>query len=163
MGKRGPPPKPTALKLIAGNPGKKALPPGEVKPKVELPSKPRHLSIEASAEWDRLAPVLMRLGLLTRLDRAAFAAYCQAWAKHVEAEQQLAKASALAFTQTGFPIINPWATISKQAVEQMSRLLGEFGLTPAARTRINVGHVPTDGNEGEPTDGEPKQAGAFEF
>lgn len=157
-GRRGPPPKPTALKVIAGNPGKKALPPGEIKPPVELPTQPRHLTAEARAEWDRLAPVLMRLKLLTRLDRAAFAAYCQAWARHVEAEEQLAKASALAFTASGYPIINPWATISKQAVDQMARFLGEFGLTPAARTRINAGPVPLGGDGGgAPPQGDGKQ------
>lgn len=144
MAKPGPPPKPTSLKLIAGNPGKKALPKGEPKPKVEMPAMPKHLSTEARVEWERLGPVLMRLKLLTRLDRAAFAAYCQAWARHVEAEGELAKASALAFTHNGYPIVNPWQTISKQAVEQMSKFLGEFGLTPAARTRINAPHPPTE-------------------
>jgi P27 family predicted phage terminase small subunit len=102
--------------------------------------------------------VLVRLKLLTRLDRAAFAAYCQAWARHVEAENELAKASALAFTHNGYPIVNPWQTISKQAVDQMSRFLAEFGLTPAARTRINAPHPPSE----EPAaDGE--QAGNVPF
>ncbi len=65
---------------------------------------PEHLSAEARAEWQRLAPVLVRLKLLSSLDRAAFSAYCQAWGRHVEAEGELAKASALAFTQA---ITNP--------------------------------------------------------
>jgi P27 family predicted phage terminase small subunit len=138
MATPGPPRKPTALKLIAGNPGKKSLPKGEPKPKIEAPSQPKHLSAEARAEWDRLAPILVRLKLLSNLDRAAFAAYCQAWARHVEAEEQIAKASALAFTHNGFPIVNPWVTISKQAVDQMCKFLSEFGLTPAARTRISA-------------------------
>lgn len=160
---RGPPPKPTALKLLAGNPGKRSLPTNEVKPKVELPNQPRHLTAEARAEWDRLAPVLMRLRLLTRLDRAAFSAYCQAWARHVEAEEQLAKASALAFTANGFPIINPWATISKQAVEQMSRFLGEFGLTPAARARMGGAGTLIPPETLQPDGDENKPTGTFEF
>jgi P27 family predicted phage terminase small subunit len=160
----GPPPKPTPLKIIAGNPGKKRLPEGEVKPKVEMPSMPKHLNAEARAEWDRLGPVLVRLKLLTRLDRAAFAAYCMAWSRHVEAEEQLAKASALAFTANGYPIVNPWATISKQAVDQMAKFLGEFGLTPASRTRINVGQVPSMPDD-EPEDGAPDapQKRVFQF
>jgi P27 family predicted phage terminase small subunit len=152
MAKPGPPPKPTSLKLIAGNPGKKPLPKNEVKPKIEMPTMPKHLAVEARVEWERLGPVLVRLKLLTRLDRAAFAAYCQAWARHVEAEEQMAKASALAFTHNGYPIVNPWHTISKQSVEQMARFLSEFGLTPAARTRINAPHpLPeeTDGSGNE--------------
>lgn len=160
----GPPPKPTALKLLAGNPGKKSLPKNEVRPRPALPDLPKHLATEARAEWERLGPVLVRLKLLTRLDRAAFAAYCQAWARHVEAEEQLAKASPLAFTHNGYPIVNPWQTISKQAVDQMAKFLGEFGLTPAARTRINAGDVPL--GDGEDGDGDPsahKKTGTFEF
>ena len=138
MARPGPPPKPTALKLIAGNPGKKKLPQGEPKPMVEAPVPPKHLTAEARVEWERLAPILVRLKLLTKLDRAALAAYCQAWARHVEAEEQVAKASALAFTHNGYPIVNPWITISRQAVDQMARFMTEFGMTPAARTRISA-------------------------
>jgi P27 family predicted phage terminase small subunit len=162
MATTGPPPKPTALKLIAGNPGKHALPKNEPKPKIEAPSMPKHLTAEARAEWERLAPILVRLHLLSKLDRAAFSAYCQAWARHVEAEEQIAKASALAFTHNGYPIVNPWATISKQAVEQMAKFLGEFGLTPASRSRVFAGGpvIPpaTDG-EDTPEDGKK----AFQF
>jgi P27 family predicted phage terminase small subunit len=105
---------------------------------VEAPVPPQHLTAEARVEWERLAPMLVRLKLLTKLDRAALAAYCQAWARHVEAEEQVAKASALAFTHNGYPIVNPWITISKQAVDQMARFITEFGMTPAARTRISA-------------------------
>lgn len=160
MATRGPPPKPTALKLIAGNPGNKALPKGEPKPKVEMPSMPKHLSAEARAEWERLGPVLVRLRLLTRLDRAAFAAYCQAWARHVQAEEEIAKSSLLVVTSNGYPTVGPWHTISKQAVEQMAKFLGEFGLTPAARTRINAPHPP---GEEQSTDGEEGGPAPFEF
>jgi P27 family predicted phage terminase small subunit len=149
MAQRGPLPKPTALKLVAGNPGKKALPKNEPKPKIEAPKPPRHLSTEALAEWERMAPVLVRLGLLSKLDRAPFAMYCQAWARHVEAEEMLAKASALAFTGNGYPIVNPWFTISKQCFDQVRGLLAEFGLSPAARARMFTNVVPP--NDGDDT------------
>ena len=140
MAQPGPPPKPTALHLIAGNPGKKKLNRGEPKPMIEAPVPPKHLAPEARVEWERLAPVLVRLKLLTKLDRAALSAYCQAWARHVEAEEQLAKAGVLAFTHNGYPIVNPYATVSKQAVDQMARFIAEFGMTPASRSRISAPH-----------------------
>ena len=59
----------------------------------ELPEKPPKppdfLSAAAKAEWDRLAPELHRLGLLTVLDHGPFAALCQAtamWSEVLEAE-----------------------------------------------------------------------------
>jgi P27 family predicted phage terminase small subunit len=159
---RGRPPKPTALKLISGNPGKRALPKDEPRPPVELPAMPAWLTPEARVEWQRLGPVLVRLRLLTRLDRAAFAAYCQAWSRFVQAEQELSKTSPMAFTANGYPIVNPWQTISNQAVGLMSKFLGEFGLTPAARTRINAPH-PLGGSGDGDGDAVPTGEATFAF
>ena len=51
---------------------------------------PEHLSPAAQAEWRRLAQSLQQDGLLTQVDRAALAAYCQSYGRWVEAEQKLA-------------------------------------------------------------------------
>src|ERR1700680_4917197 len=76
----GPKPKPTTLKLLTGNPGKRPLNDAEPQPLVGDPGCPSWLDAEAKREWKRIAPELVSLGLLTILDRATFAAYCQAWA-----------------------------------------------------------------------------------
>jgi P27 family predicted phage terminase small subunit len=149
MSRTGRPPKPTALKLVARNPGKRPLPKNEPMPRIESPPRPKHLSGEAAMEWDRLAPALVRLRLLSRLDRAAFAAYCAAWGRHVEAEEQIAKASAVTSSRLGSSVVNPWATISRQAADQMCKFLSEFGLSPAARARLALPSVP----EGEEAPG----------
>ena len=45
-GSRGPLPKPAALKLLEGNPGRRALDLSDgVNPRVEIPSAPKHLGI----------------------------------------------------------------------------------------------------------------------
>ena len=87
----GRPPKPTALKLLTGNAGKRPLPENEPAPVVpsRLPPPPKHLSDEAKSEWRRMGRELLRLGLLTTIDRAEFALYCQAWGRWVEAEEAL--------------------------------------------------------------------------
>lgn len=85
----GSPPKPTHLKLITGNPGKRKLNKNEPKPTVSIPPVPDHHSDEAKVEWARIAVELNAVSLLTQVDRAALAAYCQAWADWVEAEEQL--------------------------------------------------------------------------
>ena len=43
----GPPPKPTKLKLLAGNPGKRPLNENEPEPEAVAPSVPAHLDDEA--------------------------------------------------------------------------------------------------------------------
>lgn len=86
-GSRGPLPKPAALKALEGNPGKRALDlSAGVNPRVEVPSAPRHLGKEARKEWARITPVLEELGLISGLDRAALALYCQAVGRLSELE-----------------------------------------------------------------------------
>jgi P27 family predicted phage terminase small subunit len=135
---RGRRPKPTHLKLIAGNPGGRKLRANEPKPTIEPPPAPRWLSTGARAEWDRLVPTLLQLKLLSRLDLAMLSAYCHEYARYVEAQEQVAKASALAFTHNGFPIVNPWVTIGNGALNQVTKLAAEFGLSPSSRSRMSV-------------------------
>lgn len=83
---RGRRPKPTALKKLEGNPGKRPLNELEPVPPVASLRCPNYLLPEARKEWRRLAPILMNLGLLTAADAVPFAGYCQAYARWREAE-----------------------------------------------------------------------------
>jgi phage terminase small subunit len=91
MGQRGPQPKPAALQLVQGNPGKKPIAQllGEFKPDVEIPDYPAWLWPEAKKEWKRITPELERYGLISKLDRAALVRYVQAWAEYVWAKKML--------------------------------------------------------------------------
>ena len=142
----GPPPKPTHLKLITGNPGGRALNKHEPKPRPRIPSPPAELYDDAKVEWRRISRILYRLGLLTELDRAALAAYCQAWGRWITAERALAEmakrdqlTSALMIkTGKGYAIQNPLVGTANKAMIAMMRAASEFGMTPAARSRIST-------------------------
>jgi phage terminase small subunit len=56
----------------------------------EVPECPDFLDAEDRAEWFRMAKVLQDMGLLTRADRAALAAYCVVYSRWVTAERQAA-------------------------------------------------------------------------
>ena len=73
----GRPPKPSAIKRLEGNPGRRALNDAEPQPDVALPPKPATLSPVAAAEWDVTGPLLVSLGVLTVADGQAFQAYCE--------------------------------------------------------------------------------------
>jgi P27 family predicted phage terminase small subunit len=136
MGARGPAPKPTALRIIEGNPGKRPLNRNEPKPTPKIPSRPEWLNAEAKREWSRIVPELDRIGLLTIVDRAAITAYCSAWSKVVQAERHM---------QEEHTLLSPWWTIWKDAVRQVRAFCAEFGLTPSSRGRMTVpGHVEDD-------------------
>jgi P27 family predicted phage terminase small subunit len=136
----GRPPKPTHLKVLEGNPGKRAISKDEPMPESKAPSCPAHLDKEAKAEWRRISRQLLKLGLLTEVDRAALAAYCQCWSRWVHAEQKLADLEGQWTFETdkGYEAASPWISIASKALAEMRQYISEFGLSPAARTRIQV-------------------------
>jgi phage terminase small subunit len=77
---RGRKPKPTTLRLLEGNPGKRRVDPGPAPP-AGPPERPEWLDAEAKAEWDRVTAVLAQMRLLSAADRAALAAYCTAYSR----------------------------------------------------------------------------------
>jgi P27 family predicted phage terminase small subunit len=137
-GRSGRKPRPTHLKVLEGNPGKRPLRKNEPKPPPTVPHCPRHLSDEAKKEWRRVTPLLDTLGLLTQIDRAALAMYCEAWGRWVEAEDCLKRYGVMVKSPSGFPMQSPYLAVANKAIEQMRGLLSEFGMSPASRTRISV-------------------------
>ena len=138
MGRRGPAPKPTALKRLQGNPGKRALNDSEPRPAATLPRCPSHLQGEARAEWRRVARVLHESGLLTQVDRAALAIYCQAWARWVKAEAQVARHGEVVKSAAGNVMQNPYLSIANRAMKQVQLMARELGMTPSARSQIKL-------------------------
>jgi P27 family predicted phage terminase small subunit len=79
---------------------------------------------------------------MTDIDGAALAAYCQAWARWVEAEENLVKYGVVIKAPSGFPIQSPYLAIANKAMDQMTRLLVEFGMSPSSRSRVTPAERP---------------------
>lgn len=121
--------------------GRRPIPRSNTLAGTRLDSPPRcppHLSEVARKEWRRLATPLYEPGLLSLADRAALAAYCQAWGHWVEAEDHLARTPTLLKTPSGYAQQSPWLTIANKQLELMGRYMTELGLTPVARTRVDL-------------------------
>ncbi|QJF51099.1 phage terminase small subunit P27 family [Roseobacter ponti] len=140
---RGRKPKPTALKIVQGNPGRRPLNGREPKPPAAMPTCPSHLSPTAKTEWKRLARVLNQIGLLTQIDRTVLAGYCQSYGRWVEAEKKLQETPTLLKTPAGYIQTSPWLTISNKQMELMVKYMAELGLTPSSRTRLAV-NIPSE-------------------
>ena len=152
MAKPGDKPKPKALRVLQGNPSKRPLPQTlDVEP--SLPSAPEHLSAEARAEWDRVATELYLIGCLSKIDRAALAAYCQAYGRWVVAEQKLSEmaerdpitAGLMIKTSNGNVVQNPLVGAANRAMREMVRIAVEFGMTPSSRMNMPAKVEKTDG------------------
>lgn len=165
MGARGPKALPANVHLLRGNPSKLSaadLTEG-LQPEVEIPNCPRHLLPEARKEWKRITPELERYGLISKLDRAALALYCQAYARWVWAEEQMARAQDLAaskraeaeakgqaydggdgltvMTPSGHMTYSPHWVIGNKAQQQVKEFLAQFGLSPSSRTSVSTSSV----------------------
>ena len=139
---RGRRPKPTRIKAMTGNPGKRPLNAHEPRPAPALPECPSQLSPVARQEWMRLTAELSKLNLITHLDRGALATYCGAYALWAEAMEQIQKYGTMVKSLTGFPMQSPYLAVANRQAEIMMRIASEFGFTPASRSRISA--PPTD-------------------
>lgn len=130
--------KPTALKLLDGNPGKRAINRSEPQPEAGMAACPSWLPKSAKAEWRRVVPELSRLGMLAKVDRASLAAYCQAVAMLEDAQRALDVDGLVIDGSHGGKVKNPAATVVKEAASTIRGFAAEFGLTPASRSRLVV-------------------------
>jgi P27 family predicted phage terminase small subunit len=134
-------PKPTALRVLQGNAGKRALPKHEPTPAAEPPPKPAHLTERAAAAWDRVAPELHRLGLLSVVDGLALELLVCAYDDWREAHIEVAAEGATYETETEHGRIvraHPQVAIRSDAWRRVKSILAEFGLTPSSRARLDI-------------------------
>lgn len=137
------------MKMLEGNPGKRTLPVNEIKPAPIAPERPDWLHPYAKEEWERVGPILERMGLLTQIDQAAFSGYCQAYARWREAEENLSKAKNGGVYKSGknkFQLPVPYVTMAQKNLVLMGTYLGKFGLSPSDRAGL-VANKETDKDE----------------
>lgn len=130
---------PTALKILRGNPGKRALPTDEPEPVVVEDTRPppEWLDDAAKREWERVAPMLIRNGLLTEMDVDALTAYCQAYSTWKEASQKIKLFGMVIKGPNEFVMQSPYLPIANKALATVRAFMVEFGMTPSARTRVS--------------------------
>src|SRR5262249_15172357 len=140
MGRSGPPPKPTPLRVLhGGRPGR--INRAEPKPRELPPVKPEWLSNLAGQEWDRIAPDLAAMGTVKAVDGTALAAYCEAVARLRVASTIVAESGPLLIGDDGHVRQNPAVAQARDASYEVRMWAREFGFTPSARAplRIEVG------------------------
>ncbi|TWP47422.1 phage terminase small subunit P27 family [Lentzea tibetensis] len=142
MGKRGPAPKPTSLRILHGdrpdriNAGEPVPPTGTIEP-------PDWLSDDARAVWDRLAPGLIARKVLTVWDADAFVVLCQALARYKQATALL-NGSHLLVQGAGGLVKNPVLGIQAEAERTFLTYAARFGMTPSDRQSVKAEVVADD-------------------
>ena len=150
-------PKPTALKLLEGNPGKRKLLENEPKPYPKAPPMPEYLDEKALEAWGILAPKLERIGLFTEIDGDMLANVCTlrsrllAIRKYINEENKSLVAEVHKPDPDGGVRIeykpSPYVVMEKQYMEIYRRHASEFGLSPRGRVGLSVGKDEDDGDD----------------
>lgn len=136
MGKRGPPPKPSRLKVVQGTYRPDKANAREPLPPVKVPACPKWLEPEAKVAWKRMSRLLEPLGLIAEMDYMALAMLCQSWARWVEAERAISQVGAIQVAESGYRSIAPAVSIANARFAQLQGMLARFGATPADRARV---------------------------
>lgn len=110
---------PTAIKKLAGNPGKRPMNPREMKPPVGSPACPSWLTGDALDEWNRIVPALDALGVLTSVDSAVLIGHC------------VTLAEIAATVKSG-------GELKASLLGQLRGFAADLGLTPAARAKLAI-------------------------
>jgi P27 family predicted phage terminase small subunit len=164
MGKVGRPKKPSALKVLEGNPGKRPMNEKEPKPqKANGKYKPTFkLSPRAKRIFNRLCPVLDRVGLLTEIDFDPITQYCDIYDKWLKCKEHIEK-NGLSYPLYGDPIVVDGeevrpiryyvkyteATQYKEFWNMMLKIQSSFGLSPSDRASLEVELAKGAGEEPE--------------
>ena len=138
----GRPRKPTTLKVIQGNPGKRALPANEPQPEKGARPSPKYLKKKARDWYAEVAAELDKVGVLTVLDSNALELLIEAYAEY---RQHCATLDAEGYTYrttstSGETVIkaHPASVMKSDAWKRIRAMLTEFGMTPASRSKVST-------------------------
>lgn len=132
MGRRGPQPQPTALKIARGNPGKRPL--NTEEPQLPAPdlTAPKGLKGRALREWQELGPTLLAAGVLTMADLKCFLTYCQTVGDEERFEKLVDGVKPEEALRLGY------AAHLLKVRGQLRQYEQDLGLTPASRSGVKA-------------------------
>ena len=87
--------------------------------------------------WEQLVPMLLGMGVLTTADGNALARYCHMLAQWVELQADIEENGFVDYSEQGE---KPRAVvkIADSLASQLLKIEQHFGLTPSARSRIQI-------------------------
>jgi len=141
-------PKPTRLKLLSGNAGKRKINKNEPQYSKVGEQPPASLDAIGKAEWNRVVGEMRSTGVLTKADEKILWCYCAEFSTAERAVLQMQKPGnrgLLVKPPNGYPIQNPYLAIQRKSFAIMKSLAGELGLTPSSRSRVTP--APTKGDD----------------
>jgi P27 family predicted phage terminase small subunit len=137
MGKRGPAPMPTGLKVLHGEKRAERLNPGAPKPNGGL-TMPTGMSTRAKAVWRRQVKAMAGTGVLTAADVYSLRCFCEAVVRYEQAAQMLESSGPLTVGQKNNEIRHPLGQIVRDNAMLIRTFARDLGFLPSAREGLRV-------------------------
>lgn len=138
-------PKPSHLRLLDGNAGRRPPNDQEPMPVGELRDPPDWMTESQKDGW-RYAIASAPVGLLKCLDRSVLVVWVVAEDLHREAAAKVSEYGAVIKSPAGLPMQSPYVGIMNKQAAIMMKAAAEMGFTPSSRSRVRVGETPSAGN-----------------
>ena len=137
---RGRPKLPTEIKKLQGTEDKRWMVENEMKvlPMDEIPEAPKTFNAGTKKIWDSVCIELKRNGLLASCDLELLRGYCILLNQFADANKMVEKEGLVTVSRHGEQVVNPWYRVQCESLKQATQIGQLFGITPSARSRINV-------------------------
>jgi len=104
---------------------------------VEIPM-PADLTDEARLHWPVFERQLRALNVLTAADESALVLMTETYAEWKIALDKVQEHGMLVKNANGTPQVSPFMSIQHKAHDRLLKLLCEYGMTPASRSKVNA-------------------------
>jgi len=146
MGRRGPAPTPTKIKLLLGETRPSRLNHLEPIPSRDVPKMPLSMGTESRKVWRRLVRDYAQSGVLTSVDADSLRIYCECVVRYEHAASMLEKTGPLTRGQKGELVKNPLHQVVRDDADLIRAFARELGFTPSARSSLTAMKEPEEGD-----------------
>jgi P27 family predicted phage terminase small subunit len=145
MGRRGPAPTPTGVKVRQGETRPSRINRQEPLPRLASPAMPKGMDEVAQQVWRRVTREMRGSDVILAADADVLRCYSEAVARYVEAAELYAASSPL-MRRDGELVKNPLHQVVRDNADAVRLFARELGLSPSARSglRVEASAVPAD-------------------
>jgi P27 family predicted phage terminase small subunit len=137
LGRRGPAPLPTKVKILRGETRPSRVNYREPIPSPDVPKMPADMDPAAKAVWRRVTGSMGHTGVIRVPDSDILRCYCEAVSRYAQAARLYAGSGPLVRHPGGL-VKNPLHQVIRDDGEQIRMFARELGLSPSARAGLHV-------------------------
>jgi P27 family predicted phage terminase small subunit len=139
MGRRGPAPTPTKVKMLRGETRPSRLNLREPTPAPDVPRMPADMDPDAKVVWRRVMRDMRHTGVIRAADADVLRCYCEAVSRYAGAARLYAQSGPIVRGRHGGELVkNPLHQVARDNADEVRQFARELGLSPSARVGLRI-------------------------